>query len=95
MTSSKKNNADAKITKKIDASNRIDDITQALNQLSEMSKTLLFKSYCDLNKSSNVVLAIETGYSDKNIERLKRIALIEFAEAYKGGLLLDHEEEEI
>lgn len=95
VTSSKKNNADAKITKKIDASNRIDDITQALNQLSEMSKTLLFKSYCDLNKSSNVVLAIETGYSDKNIERLKRIALIEFAEAYKGGLLLDHEEEEI
>lgn len=95
VTSSKKNNADTKIVKKIDAANRVDDIIQALSQLSEMSKNLLFKSYCDLNKSSNIALANEYGYSDKNIERLKGIALIEFAEVYKGGLLLDSEEEEI
>ncbi|MFW3653477.1 ArpU family phage packaging/lysis transcriptional regulator [Vagococcus fluvialis] len=95
VTSSKKNNADEKITRKIDADNRIDDIAQALNQLTEMSKTMLFKSYCEMHKSSNVALGNEFGYSDKGIERLKRIALIEFAEAYKCGLLLDSDEEEI
>lgn len=81
------------------------DIIVALKSLSDVSKDILYYSYCVRNPHSNVKLTNtikvfregELGklevikYSVKNIEILKGQALIEFAEAYRGGELLVYE----
>lgn len=85
---------------------QIIDIMKALNSLSDVSKDILYYSYCVRNPHSNVKLTntikvFREGqlgkweviqYSVKNIELLKAQALIEFAEAYRGGILLAYKE---
>lgn len=81
---------------------QIIDIMKALNSLSDVSKDILYYSYCVRNPHSNVKLTNtiksfregELGkwevvyYSVSSIEKLKAQALIEFAEAYREGELL-------
>ncbi|HEF4514703.1 TPA: autolysin, partial [Enterococcus faecium] len=48
-------------------------------------------SFCDVNKHSNYEIGqLIRGYGEKNVEKLKSIALIEFAEAYKKGVLVQY-----
>lgn len=82
------NRVDNSLIEKIDAELERDYIIDALARLSHISRCILFYSFCDVEKWSNYKIGLELGYSDKNIERLKRIVLIEFAEAYRGGKLL-------
>ncbi|HAQ7886508.1 TPA: autolysin, partial [Enterococcus faecium] len=44
-----------------------------------------------VNKHSNYEIGqLIRGYGEKNVEKLKSIALIEFAEAYKKGVLVQY-----
>ncbi|MHC5215868.1 ArpU family phage packaging/lysis transcriptional regulator [Enterococcus sp. LJL128] len=81
------------------------DIVKALKSLSDLSKDILYYSYCVPNRHSNVKLTNtiktfregELGqwevvyYSLSSIEKLKAQALLEFAEAYRQGELLVYE----
>lgn len=88
-----------------DRSGELAAMDSALNALSEVSQQILRYSYCCADKYSVrdiayklcIYKADEMGrhekiyYSEKNIERLKGQALIEFADAYNGGELIAHE----
>lgn len=81
---------------------KIQSIVSALKSLPEVSRNILYYSYCVANpysvvKLSNTIKIYREGehgciqditYSPKSIERLKSDALIEFAEAYRCGELL-------
>ena len=71
----------------IDAEIERDVIVAALAKLGLVSRQILYYSFCDAEKRSNYEIGRLLSYSDKNIEKLKAIALLEFAEAYKKGKL--------
>lgn len=73
----------------IDAEIERDAIVAALAKLGLVSRQILYYSFCDLEKRSNYEIGkLIGGYSDKNVEKLKAIALVEFADAYKKGKLI-------
>lgn len=75
----------------IDAESERDTILDALMALSLISRQILYYSFCDVNKHSNHEIGqLIRGYGEKNVEKLKSIALIEFAEAYKKGVLVQY-----
>lgn len=57
-------------------------ILEALVKLSKRSREILFLSYCDQEYHTIYEIGILLNYSEKSIDRLKSIALLEFAEAY-------------
>ncbi|AMG50610.1 autolysin [Enterococcus gallinarum] len=77
-------------------------IDQAIASLSDISQKILRYSYCDPNKITIREIAYKLDvyqvtpegkfervlYSEKNIERLRAIALYEFADVYSGGILI-------
>ncbi|MEB5950630.1 ArpU family phage packaging/lysis transcriptional regulator [Enterococcus innesii] len=71
----------------IDAEIERDAIVAALAKLGLVSRQILYYSFCDAEKRSNYEIGRLLSYSDKNIEKLKAIALLEFADAYKKGKL--------
>lgn len=71
----------------IDAEIERDAIVAALAKLGLVSRQILYYSFCDSEKRSNYEIGRLLSYSDKNIEKLKAIALLEFADAYKKGKL--------
>lgn len=82
------NSVSDNVLKVIDAQRERDDIIKALACLPYDSRLLLFYTYCDINKKSNQFIADELGFAERTLGRNKNEALIEFAEAYKGGELL-------
>ncbi|WP_312541394.1 ArpU family phage packaging/lysis transcriptional regulator [Enterococcus sp.] len=75
----------------IDAEIERDAIVAALAKLGLVSRQILYYSFCDLEKRSNYEIGNSIGgYSEKNIEKLKSIALVEFAEAYRKGKLISY-----
>ncbi|MFN6687533.1 ArpU family phage packaging/lysis transcriptional regulator [Enterococcus gallinarum] len=76
---------------KVDAEVERDAIEAALKALSLISRQILYYSFCDVEKHSNYEIGqLISGYGEKNVEKLKSIALIEFAEAYKKGSLIQY-----
>ena len=73
--------------RKIDAEKEKLKIDNALARLSLINRQLLYYTYCSIEKKTNVWIASELGYSVSNVETLKCVALLEFAEAYESGLL--------
>lgn len=83
-------------------SKEIQQIDKAIESLSNISMKIIQLSYCEPNKLTVRDIAYKLDiyrrnsdgkyerviYSEKNIERLKSRALIEFAEAYSGGILI-------
>lgn len=75
----------------MDAEAERDAILSALMALSLVSRQILYYSFCDVEKHSNYEIGqLISGYGEKNVEKLKSIALIEFAEAYKKGSLIQY-----
>ncbi|EPH86972.1 phage transcriptional regulator, ArpU family [Enterococcus faecalis 06-MB-DW-09] len=73
----------------IDAEIERDAIVAALARLGLRSRQILYYSFCDPEKRSNYEIGrLMCGYSEKNIEKLKSIALLEFADAYREGKCL-------
>lgn len=72
-----------------DAETERNAILAALMALSLISRQILYYSFCDIEKHSNYEIGqLICGYGEKNVEKLKSNALIEFAEAYKKGSLI-------
>lgn len=67
-----------------------DAILAALMALGIISRQVLYYRYCTPESNSNTKIASEIGYSERSVERLMSDALIEFAEAYKKGRLLEY-----
>ena len=71
-----------------DAEVEINAIITALMKLSLISRQILHYSYCSRDMFTNYKISREIGYSERSVERMKSIALIEFAEAYRNGKLI-------
>ena len=85
------NKAEDALVQRVDAEKERDAIVSALMRLSLISRQILYYSFCDVDKHSNAEIGdLIHGYGEKNVEKLKSIALIEFAEAYKGGKALSY-----
>ncbi len=85
------NKAEDAIIQMMDIEAERDAILAALMALSLISRQILYYSFCDVNKHSNYEIGqLIRGYGEKNVEKLKSIALIEFAEAYKKGVLVQY-----
>lgn len=67
-----------------------DAIIAALYALKLTSRQILYYSFCYIESLSNRAIACKMGYSERQIERLKSEALIEFAEAYRKGKLIEY-----
>ena len=71
-----------------DAELEINAIIAALKALSLISRQVLLYSFCSKEMYTNYKISQEMGYSERSIERMKSIALVEFAEAYRNGKLI-------
>ena len=88
---SRGNKAEDAMIQLMDAEAERDAILAALMALSLISRQILYYSFCDIEKHSNYEIGqLISGYGEKNVEKLKSIALIEFAEAYKKGALVHY-----
>lgn len=77
------NRVEDAVVERLNADIERDAIVEALASLSIINRQILYYSFCDVEKRSVFWISRALNYSDKNIEKLKRIALLEFAEAYK------------
>lgn len=85
------NKSEDAMIQKVDAEAERDAILAALMALSLISRQILYYSFCDVEKHSNYEIGqLISGYGEKNVEKLKSIALIEFAEAYKKGVIVHY-----
>ncbi|MGM0143746.1 ArpU family phage transcriptional regulator [Enterococcus sp. AZ153] len=83
------NRAEDAMIQLADAETERNAILGALMALSLISRQILYYSFCDVEKHSNYEIGqLICGYGEKNVEKLKSNALIEFAEAYKKGSLI-------
>ncbi|MBP1045284.1 autolysin [Enterococcus sp. BWM-S5] len=82
------NRVEDALIERVSAEAERDAIVSALASLSVINRQILYYSFCDAEKRSVCWIGMALNYSDKNIEKMKAIALIEFAEAYKKGNLL-------
>ena len=83
------NRSEDAIIQQIDAEKERDAILNAFLALRLTSRQILHCSFCVPDRYSNTRLSQELGYSIRQIERLKAEALIEFAESYKAGKLIE------
>lgn len=86
----------------LNAEQERDELENAIRSLSLVSRQILVLSFCEMERHTNYEIGqvIKTykadspnetvigGFSKRHIERLKGIALVEFAESYKGGALI-------
>lgn len=80
------------IDKKLDAEIKRDEIARAIASLSIRHRLILYYAYCTVEKYTINEIAAKIGdgmYHERTIDRDKSDALLCFAEAYKGGILLD------
>lgn len=89
-TPSNGNKSEDAIIQMMDAEAERDAIVVALLALGIDSRQVLYYSYCTVDRYSNVGIAQQMGYSVRTIEDYKATALIEFAEAYRKGKLIEY-----
>lgn len=82
------NKVEDAIVQLADAEMEMNAIITALMKLSLISRQILHYSYCSRDMFTNYKISREIGYSERSVERMKSIALIEFAEAYRNGKLI-------
>ncbi|MCF1632930.1 ArpU family phage packaging/lysis transcriptional regulator [Tetragenococcus koreensis] len=83
------NKAEDALLQIVDAEGELNAIVAGLMALPLTSRAVLYYSYCDKERWTNDLIGMEVGYSRRQVDRLKREALIEFAEAYKKGKLIE------
>lgn len=67
-----------------------DEILKAITSLDLVKRQILYYCYCEPESYSNAFIADKIGYSERQINRLKKEALIYFAEAYRHGKLIQY-----
>ncbi|MFQ7604610.1 MAG: ArpU family phage packaging/lysis transcriptional regulator [Enterococcus avium] len=76
------------LLERVYAENERDAILRALDSLSWRSRKILAMTYCEPEKASVYEISLELHFSEVHVKRLRHIALLEFAEAYKHGQCL-------
>lgn len=89
-TPSNGNKSEDAIIQMMDAEAERDAIVLALMRLSLDSRQVLYYSFCTVDRYTNVWIANKMGYAVRTIEDYKATALIEFAEAYRKGKLVEY-----
>ena len=84
------NRVEDAIIQRADSEDELQAIDNALEALSMTSRQILRLYFCKADRYSNQAIAYEVGYSLRSIEDYKAQALIEFAEAYKHGVLIEY-----
>lgn len=74
----------------INAEAERDAIVAGLMGLRLTNRQVLFYTFCSKDPFTNQRIADELGYSVRQIERMKSEALVEFAESYKNGRLIEY-----
>ena len=74
----------------INAEAERDAIIAGLMSLRLTNRQVLYYTFCSKDPFSNQRIADELGYSVRQIERMKSEALVEFAESYKRGKLIEY-----
>lgn len=74
----------------INAEAERDAIIAGLMSLRLTNRQVLYYTFCSKDPFSNQRIADELGYSVRQIERMKSEALVEFAESYKKGKLIEY-----
>ncbi|MHC5250459.1 ArpU family phage packaging/lysis transcriptional regulator [Enterococcus sp. LJL90] len=72
-----------------DAEAERNEILAALMSLGLTSRQILYSTFCAPDSMSNYAIGRDVGYSERSIERMKGEALVEFAEAYRNGKLIE------
>lgn len=84
------NRVEDAIIQHADSQDELKAIESALQALSMTSEQILRLYFCKADRYSNQAIAYEVGYSLRSIEDYKAQALMEFAEAYKHGVLIEY-----
>lgn len=80
---------DAIVARKDEAERELDAIEQAVNLLSdELYKEIIFKSYLQAQKDPDYIIFGDLGISHTTFYSFRQKALLEFAESYRGGVLV-------
>lgn len=82
------NNTHSSLLNKIDAARERDDIIQALLSISTRSRLILYYTYCDTRDYTRIEIGEIINCSEDTVKVARSTALLEFAEAYRGGKLL-------
>lgn len=83
--------AEDKIIKRLDAKNAIDSIEYALYKMDPLNAQIIYLSYTSRTYHTMEGVALLTNMSMTTLKRHKKEALLEFAEYYDGGILLEKE----
>lgn len=84
------NKTEDAIIQHMDAEMERNDIIKAIKSLDLVRRQLLFYMFCDQERYSNALIADRLGYSERQLNRLKKEALLMFAESYKRGKLISY-----
>ncbi|MGG5333761.1 ArpU family phage packaging/lysis transcriptional regulator [Enterococcus sp. AZ163] len=74
---------------RVDAENELLAIEYALKNISAMGEKVLRLSYCDSDILTIFAISREIPCSERTVKNLKSEALMEFAEAYRNGKLME------
>ncbi|MHC5278926.1 ArpU family phage packaging/lysis transcriptional regulator [Listeria kieliensis] len=82
------------VQKKVDAEREVLDVLKACRKLPQLSYEILYFKYLQKENWTNTQIQLHMqdqmneSFSERDFERKLAYALLEFAEAYKGGILL-------
>lgn len=86
------NNAENKTIQAIEARKTLENVEYTLEQLPDNYVRLLRMRYLNAEKLTVIYICMELSISEGTFRRHKKLALIEFAEAYPNGELLVYRE---
>lgn len=84
------NKAEEALIQMMDAESERDAILAALMALRLTNRQILYYSFCARETYTNQRIAGQLDYSVRQIERMKSDALVEFAESYRRGKLIEY-----
>lgn len=82
------NKAEDALVQFMDAEAQQNAIIAGLMALSLTSRMVLYYSFCDIDRWTNEEIGRNIGYSKRQVERIKKEALVEFAESFRHGRLI-------
>lgn len=82
------NKAEDALIQHMDAEAEQSAIVSGLMSLRLTNRTVLYYTFCDRDQWTEDEIGRDIGYSRRQVNRIKKEALVEFAESYKHGKLI-------
>lgn len=82
------NKAEDALIQHMDAEAEQSAIVSGLMSLGLTNRTVLYYTFCDRDQWTEDEIGRDIGYSRRQVNRIKKEALVEFAESYKHGKLI-------